>query len=99
MNCTDNSCDTGKGACDTGKKDSGSDCCTLAEDVYCLAECAKHELLREKMKKVLEAKIGKKLDRIAEVGVDALLACIEQKIAGQQACDQYKENLLKALKG
>src|SRR5476649_1173918 len=74
-------------------------CCTLAEDILCLVKCAKHELLKDKMKKLLEAKIGKKLDKVAEVAVDAVLACMQHKMTEKQACDQYKENLMAAFKG
>src|SRR5688572_14002627 len=98
MSCHDNSCDTGKGSCDTENKKS-DDCCTLAEDVYCLAECAKHELLKEKMKKLFEARIGKKLDKVAEIAVDALIGCLDHELAGKQACNKYKEDLFAALKG
>jgi hypothetical protein len=98
MSCHDDSCSTDKGSCEPKNKHN-DDCCTLAEDVYCLAECAKHELLKEKMKKIFEARIGKKLDKIAELGVDAVLACLENKIAEKEACNTYKENLLAALKG
>jgi hypothetical protein len=94
----DNSCDTGKGSCETNHRHE-DECCTLAEDIFCLAECAKHDLLKDKMKKLFEAKIGKKLDKIAEVAVDAILASIENKIAAKEACNSYKENLLAALKG
>ena len=94
---TGGSCDT-QGSCGTDAKQT-NDCCTFAEDVLCLAECAKHELLKEKMKKVFETRIGKKMDKVAEVAVDAFVACFQQKIAGKEACNQYKENLMAALKG
>ncbi len=97
MSCHENSCET-EGSCGPTKH-QGDDCCTLAEDLLCLAKCAKEELLKEKMKKVLEAKIGKKLDNIANVAVDAALACLKHELEGKQACDDYKENLLAALKG
>lgn len=98
MSCHDeNTCSTGstKESCGPEKED----CCTFAEDVLCLAECAKHELLKEKMKKVFEARIGKKLDKVAELAVNAFLDCMEHEMAGKHACEQYKENLFAALKG
>jgi len=94
--CHDNSCETDED-CHTGGKSDGE--CSIAEDILCLAKSAKHDLLKDKMKKVFEAKIGKKLDKIAEAGVDAVLACMQQKIAAKQACDQYKEKLMEAFKG
>jgi hypothetical protein len=71
----------------------------MAEDLLCLAKSAKHDLLKEKMKKVFEAKIGKKLDQVAEVAVDAVLAHIQQAVAQKQACEQYKEKLIAVFKG
>ena len=93
--CDDNSCETDE-SCHTGGKSDGE--CTLAEDMLCLAKSAKHDLLKEKMKKVFEAKIGKKLDKVAEIAVEAVLACMQQNIAAKEACDKYEENLMAALK-
>ncbi|MBK6895702.1 MAG: hypothetical protein IPH06_03835 [Alphaproteobacteria bacterium] len=97
--CNDNSCsteicDSGKGSCDSGKSEE----CTWAEDLLCLAKCAKHELLKEKMKKELEAKMGKKLDAVAKVAVEAMLKCIEHKMEAMEACHDYKDKLYAALK-
>lgn len=84
-------------SCNTNKTQT-DECCTFAEDVLCLAECAKHELLKEKMKKVLEAQIGKKLDKVAEVAIKALITSFQQKRAKIEACNQYKEDLMAAIK-
>lgn len=94
---SDNSYDTNKNSCDSGSKKSSGEC-TIAEDLLCLAKQAKHELLKEKMKKVLEAKIGKKLDRVAEVAVDAVLACMQHQVAAHEACNDYKAKLSAAFK-
>ena len=96
---SENSCEN-KGSCSSdSRQDWGHDeKCTMAEDILSLAKCAKHELLKEKMKKQLEAKIGKKLDKVAEVTVDALIACMQHKMNEGHACDQYKENLMAAWK-
>lgn len=93
---TDDSCET-ENSCSTDSSRE-SENCTIAEDILCLAKSAKHDLLKEKMKKILEAKIGKKMDKIAEVAIDAVLACLQQKMAEKQACDQYKENLMAAFR-
>lgn len=71
----------------------------MAEDLLCLAKSAKHDLLKEKMKRILETKIGKKLDQVAEVAVDAVHAHMQQAAAEKQACEQYKEKLIAAFKG
>lgn len=95
--CHENSCET-ENSCDRGenRREEG---CTMAEDLLCLAKSAKHDLLKEKMKKIFEAKIGKKLDQVAEVAVDAVLAHWQQTAAQKQACEQYKEKLTAAFKG
>ena len=92
---TEGSCET-ENKCGTGGRQQ-EECCTLAEDILCLAKCAKHELLKQKMMKVLEAKMGKKLDKVAEVAVEALLAGFEHKMAGKHVCDSYKDKLMQAL--
>ncbi len=94
--CHDNTCAPAS-ACDTNS--GASEECCFAEELLCLAKSAKHELLKEKMKKILEARIGKKLDKVAEVAVDAVISCMQHKLAEKQACDQYKENLMAAFKG
>jgi hypothetical protein len=93
---TDNSCETENSCGPTRSQQEEG--CTIAEDILCLAKSAKHDLLKEKMKKQLEAKIGKKLDKIAEVAVDAVLAHYQHAMAEKQACEQYKENLIAAFK-
>lgn len=94
MSCNENQC-TPAGQAESKQS---SDCCTIAEDLLCLAKQAKHELLKEKMKKEIEAKIGKKLDNIAQIVVEAGIACMEQQIAGKVACENYKEKLYAAFK-
>lgn len=94
---TDNVCDTNKNACDSSVKQSGGEC-TFAEDLLCLAKEAKHDLMKEKMKKAIDAKIGKKMDKMAEVAVDAMLASMQHQMAGKAACNDYKEKLLTAFK-
>ncbi len=98
MSCeTDTSCTTETSCGPTKSQTEGQ--CTMAEDLLCLAKSAIHDLLKEKMKKVLEAKIGKKLDKMAEVAATAALACKEHEMAGKQACQDYKDNLMAAFKG
>lgn len=95
--CNEGQCSTDKGSCESDSQ--SSDCCTLAEDLLCLAKQAKHELLKEKIKKELEAKMGKKLDAVAKVVAEATVACLEHKMAAKEACDDYQSKLHAALKG
>jgi len=87
---SNNSCET-ESTCHQGES------CVM-EEIHHLAKCAKHELLKEKMKKHFEAKIGKKLDKVAEVVVDAVLARMQHKKADKQACEQFEEDLSSAYK-
>ena len=95
---TDNSCET-ENSCGHGKSQQQEEGCTMAEDLLCLAKSAQHDLLKEKMKKLLEAKIGKKLDQVAEIAVDAVLAHMQHTVAQKQAGEQYKGNLMAVFKG
>lgn len=83
-------------ACESNAPKSSSEC-TLAQDLKCLATQAKKELLKDKMKAIFEAKKGKKLDTIAEVAVDAAIACMEHQLAGKEACNDYQQRLYAAL--
>lgn len=97
-NTNTNACDTSKPAsCDTGAKPASGEC-TFAEDLLCAAKQAKCELMKEKMKKAWDAKIGKKMDKMAEIAVDAALACMMHQMAGKEACNDYKEKLFAAFK-
>jgi hypothetical protein len=93
----DNSCET-ENSCGHGRSQQ-EEGCTIAEDLLCLAKSAKHDLLKEKMRKLLEVKIGKKLDQVAEIAVDAVLAHMQHTVAQKQACEQYKEKLMAVFKG
>lgn len=93
MSCNENQCTPPQAS-----ENKSGECCTIAEDLLCLAKQAKHELLKEKMKKEIEAKIGKKLDNIAKIVVEAGLTYMEQQIAGKVACEDYKEKLYAAFK-
>ena len=83
--------------CETGKKES-SDACTMAQEIYGLAKQAKFELLKEKMKAAFEAKIGKRMDAVAEIAAEAVIAYFEHQKAGKEACDDYHEKLSSAMK-
>jgi len=54
-----------------------------------LAHSAKMELIKEKMKKKLEAAKGKKLDQVAELFVDAMM----EKYKDEAESEKKKEEL------
>ncbi len=67
------SCCKDKSKCDKG----GSNCIST---LMKLTRCAKKELLKEKIKANLEKKAGEKLDKVADLLVDAMIE--EHKAAG-----------------
>ncbi len=84
------SCTSKTKVCPSGK-DSDSSCCKekskcnkggshCVSDLLKIARCAKKELLKEKIKANLEKKIGSKLDKVADLLVDAMIA--EHKALG-----------------
>ncbi len=70
---SDSSCCKDKSKCSKG----GGHC---VSDLLKIARCAKKELLKEKIKANLEKKIGSKLDKVADLLVDAMIA--EHKARG-----------------
>ncbi len=70
---SDSSCCKDKSKCSKG----GGHC---VSDLLKIARCAKKELLKEKIKANLEKKIGTKLDKVADLLVDAMIA--EHKARG-----------------
>ncbi|MBC8550490.1 MAG: hypothetical protein H8D23_12665 [Candidatus Brocadiales bacterium] len=56
---------------DESKCDKGG--CHKIDEMMDLTRCAKKELLKEKIKANLEKKIGTKLDKVADLLVDAML--------------------------
>lgn len=76
-------CSSGKGSVSSSCKEKskcskgGGHC---VSDLLKIARCAKKELLKEKIKASLEKKIGTKLDKVADLLVDAMIA--EHKARG-----------------
>ncbi len=84
------SCTSKTKVCPSGKGSDSSSCkekskCSkggghCVSDLLKIARCAKKELLKEKIKANLEKKIGAKLDKVADLLVDAMIA--EHKALG-----------------
>jgi len=74
-------CEEGKCSCSSNCDERGCECGSGCSEgqyskldmFFYLVKEAKMELLKEKMKKRLEASIGKKLDKVADVMAEALL--------------------------
>ncbi len=77
-------CPSGKGS-DTSSCKEKSKCSKggghCVSDLLKIARCAKKELLKEKIKANLEKKIGTKLDKVADLLVDAMIE--EHKASGE----------------
>lgn len=69
-----------------------------AAKMFHLAKCAKHSLLKQKIERQLEAKIGPKLDRIAALAADALIDNMHRISGKKQASHRYEEDLLAAIR-
>lgn len=67
-------------------------------ELMMLAKIAHKELLIEKMKAALEAKMGKKMDKIADIAVDAALSWMKNKMSERQAHAEFDEKLMDIFK-
>ena len=100
---TDNSCEPKKPCgCPSnhhcGCANNSHEHSTMSDHVLHLVKCAKHDLLKEKVKKILEAKIGKNLDKVAEIAVEAALTLMQNKDTDKLTHEQLEENLMAAWK-
>jgi hypothetical protein len=75
--------------------DEGHD---VAAKMFHLALCAKHNVLKKKMEKLIEQKIGDHLDAIAEVAVEAVIDRMERMAAKKHASHQYEEKMMDTLR-
>lgn len=51
------------------------------------------------MKAVFEAKIGKKMDKVAELVVNSALVYMQDKMAEEQTREQFEQKLMNIFKG
>jgi hypothetical protein len=85
-------CSCGCGCC--GHGEGGK-----AKEFLFLAKSAHFELLKHKMKTVMEAKIGKKMDKVAELVVDTALVYMKDKMAEKQTFGDFEDKLMDIFKG
>ena len=94
--CESEGCGCSSGGCGCGQEQcdcSSDNCCEKGYDkidmfMY-LVHSAKMELVKEKMKKRLEAVKGKKLDQVAELFVEAVM----EEWKGKAESEKRKEEL------
>ena len=91
-----------EGECDCQNSCSEDKCCSeqsmLATIAY-MAKGAKMEILREKIKKKLESSYAKKLDDVADIAVEALVQCHEDKHEMKKKWQDLEKKLENVLEG
>ncbi|HLC50286.1 MAG TPA: hypothetical protein VJI97_02555 [Candidatus Nanoarchaeia archaeon] len=108
MGCNEEKCDETKDSCcetDSCCEDSKCGCegkcdCTgdnMAVMVMGLANDAWSKLMKEKMKAAYEKAIGPKMDRMAQVGVEACIAYWNNQMKDKAAFAEFEEKLKKAM--
>ncbi len=88
---SDSSCKK-KSKCDKGG-------CKGIPDMMKIAQCAKKELLKEKIKANLDKKIGTKLDKIADLLVDAMLEECRSAMEGKVRNTTLENNIRQVFTG
>jgi hypothetical protein len=95
---SDCSCGCGTGCscscCGHGGEDGHEKC----KELLFLAKTAHMELLKQKMKTAIEAKIGKKMDKVADLVVDTALAYMKHDMAKKTAHADFDEKLMEIFK-
>lgn len=71
--------------------------CNMPEKLLCLADEAWMEVLKEKIKKEIEATSGEKLTKLAKLIAETNGAKWQAKIAAKKGCHEYKEKLFRLL--
>jgi len=105
-------CETGQCTIETPRQSKSSSCgwsgcrcgCTCsdeskADEFLDLATAAHHELLKQKMKDAFEAKIGKKMDKVADLVVDTALVYMKDAMVEQQTQEKFEDKLMEIFHG
>ena len=97
--CLEGTC--GDSGCCGEKQHSGcsSSGCDTTDMLMQLAEDAWAGLMKEKIKKAYEAKIGKQMDKTAEAAAQAAIDYWQWKMQGKAGCEQAKESIKKTMMG
>lgn len=100
--CNDGSCEPKDGSCDTKGNCGPEDCgtgCSMTDMILRISEEAWTELMKEKMKKALEAQIGEKMDKTAAAGVAASIAKWQHKMEGMGKCKEHTQKIQQSFMG
>jgi len=68
-------------------------CFNITDHIKTVANKAWSELLKEKIKKRYEEKLGTKMDEIAGVAADAAIEFWRHKIESKESCKEYEAKL------
>ena len=85
------SCST-QAQCDAPQSQDES--CDMPEKLLALADAAWCELLKEKIKKEIEASCGEQLNKVAKLVAETNKAKWSAKISAKQHCQEYRANLV-----
>ena len=96
---SDSCCDQEKCGDSSGESEccetKADNCCNFAEHLLEIADEAWCELLKEKIKKEIQASCGEKLDQLAKLVAQANGQKWAHKMKGKALCEEYKNNLKK----
>ena len=96
-------CEEGKCGCSSSECGCGQEQCKCSSDGCCedshgkldmfmyLVHSAKMELIKEKMKKKLEAVKGKQLDQVAELFVNAMMEKYKDEAESERKMDELQQ--------
>jgi hypothetical protein len=87
------------GKCSSKKAKCNKDGGHRINELMNLTRCAKKELLKEKIKANLEKKIGTKLDKIADLLVDAMLDEYRSAVQGKARNSTLENNIREVFSG
>ena len=93
-------CECGEESCCTAK--SAECCCeeeskSMGKMMMDLANEAWSELMKEKMKASYEKAVGDKMNKAAQVSVEACMAYWNNKMKEQASCAEFEEKLKRAM--
>jgi hypothetical protein len=86
-------CSTQADNCQTPSQ-KGQEHCDMSEKLLHLADEAWMELLKEKIKKEIEASCGEQMNKVAKLVSETNKAKWSHKMAAKQGCHEYRHNLM-----
>ena len=88
--CSNDSCCTTTESSNCG---TDQECCDMPEKLIAIADEAWYEVVKDKIKKEIEATCGEKLDKLAQIVASANNQRWTHQIQGKVLCEEYKNNI------